>query len=178
MSIAIPLLITGKTLLSAYGGYEQGQLAKRQMEASARDARSEAAIHAYNAELAVKEGMAEREATMYELIQHRRISKQIMAKSRASIGKSGVTPEGSPLLVMEDTAAQLALEHVLMTEAGVRRVGQWKSKSILDLKKAEAARQRSASYLRAGEDYARAGMVRAGTSLLGGAFETALWDKL
>jgi hypothetical protein len=78
------------------------------------------------------------------------------------VGKSGVTMEGSPLLVMEDTAAQLALENAMIREQGSRRAGTFRSKSIL-----EFAKSRSIS--KSAKGYSRAGTTRAGAALLGGA---------
>ena len=152
--LEIPLLIAG-TATAGYSAYQQGQTAKQQ-------AKAEAAWHAYNAKQAEKEAEAERKASEQEAIQQKRQGEQIEARHRALRGGSGVTPEGSPLLVLEDTAAQLALENANIREQGMRRVSTYKSQSILDFSKASAV-SKSAS------GYAKAGALKAGSSLLQGA---------
>lgn len=149
----IPLLIAAVTT-QAYSQYQQGKTASAQ-------AKTEAAWHDYNAKVAKREAEAERKAVDFESIQHTRKTKQILARHRALVGKSGVTPEGSPLLLAEDTAAQLAIEGANIRTTGERRIGAWKSRSILDTAKGYAARK-SAKGLR------RAGAYKAGASILQG----------
>ena len=156
--LEIPLLIAG-TATAGYSAYQQGQTAKQQ-------AKAEAAWHAYNAKQAEKEAEAERKASEQEAIQQKRQGEQIEARHRALRGASGVTPEGSPLLVLEDTVAQLALENANIREQGMRRVSAYKSQSILDFSKARTV-SKSAS------GYAKAGALKAGGSLLGGASSVA-----
>ena len=149
----VPLIIAA-TATTAYSAVQQGQTAAAQ-------ARQEAAWHDYNAKVAKREAEAERRAADFESRQHTRAAKQLLARQRTLIGASGITPEGSPLLVAEDTAAQLAIEgaHIRMT--GTRRVGAWTSRSILDTSMARAARASAPGYR-------QAGYLRAGASLLGG----------
>jgi len=147
----------------AYSQYQQGKTAAAQ-------ARQEAAWHDYNAKVAKREAEAERKAAEFESTQHERKAKQLLARQRALIGASGVTMEGSPLLLAEDTAAQLALENINIRMTGARRVGAWKSKSILDISKARFARE-SAPGLR------RAGYLSAGSSLLQGAGTVAYMSQ-
>jgi len=168
----IPLMI-GSMALSAYSSYRQGKAAESESYASAQQAKAEAAYHAYNAEVAEKESQAEQQATLSELKQHRRESKKIEASLRARVGKSGVIMEGSPLLVAEDTASQLALEHALMAESGARSAGQWHTQSMLDIKQSSMAKQRARSYVKAGRRYANTGFLKAGSSLLGGGASVA-----
>ena len=150
----IPLMIAGIGL-QAYSTYQQGR-------SDAQQAKQVAAWHAYNARQAEREAEAERKALEIEAQQHKRRAKQFKARQRAIIGASGLTPEGSPLLVLEDTAAQLALENALIREQGYRRVSAYRSQSILDFSKASAISKSA-------KGYKRAGLWRAGGSLLGGA---------
>ena len=87
-------------------------------------------------------------------------------------GTMGVTMEGSPLLVAEDTAAQLALEganvmagiemeNLRRKESYQRQIYGYGAQSILDISKASAAKA-------AGKGYARAGVYKAGASILQG----------
>ena len=144
--------------LQAYSQYEAGK-------ATGQQAKQRAAWHAYNAKVAEREAEAERQAAAFEVKQQRRKGKQFMATLQARRGKTGVEMVGSPLLVAEDTAAQIALENAMIRMTGARRVARWKSQSILDVSKARAARA-------AAPGYRRAGMLRAGGSLLSGAAQT------
>ena len=163
----IPLMIAG-TGVMAYSSYQQSQIARSQAESAAEQAKAEAAYHAYNAEVSSREAEAEQQATIQELQQHGRQAKQMLARQRALTGKSGVLMEGSPLLVMEDTASQLELEHNLMMEAGSRRAGQWQSQSILDIRKAGMSMTKSRNYMKSAKSYGRMGVLGAGSSLLSG----------
>ncbi len=149
----IPLLIAA-TATAGYSAYRQGKTA-------AATAKADAAWHAYNAKVAEREAQAERKAAEDEAIQHKRQADKLLARQRALVGKSGVTAEGSPLLVMEDTAAQLALENANIRESGLRRASAYRSQSILDFTKARTV-SKSAS------GYAKAGLLSAGNSLLQG----------
>jgi hypothetical protein len=134
--------------------------ADQQAKAQARQAKAEAAWHDYNARVAQREAEAERKAAEYEAQQHKRQADQVLKRHRALVGVSGVTSEGSPLLVEEDTAAQLALENAMIREQGLRRTGSYISQSILDFAKSSYASKSA-------KGYARAGKIRAGASLLG-----------
>ena len=145
--------------VQGYSTYQQGKNAAAQ-------AKSEAAWHAYNANVAEREAEAERKASDFEATQHKRQADKLLARQRALIGGSGVTSEGSPLLVMEDTAAQLALENANLRETGARRVSAFKSQSFLDFTKSRYA-SKSAS------GYKKAGLLSAGGSLLQGGAQVA-----
>ncbi|GAG09976.1 unnamed protein product, partial [marine sediment metagenome] len=151
-TLAINAAIAGAGL-SAYSQYQQGQTASAQ-------AKNEAAWHAFNAKVTKREADEERKVANFESIQHTRKTKQILARHRALVGKSGVTPEGSPLLLAEDTAAQLAIEGANIRMTGERKIGAWRSRSILDTAQAFAARK-SAKGLR------QVGALRAGAGLIG-----------
>ncbi len=138
----IPLIIAA-TSVSAYSAYQQGQTASAQ-------AKAEAAWHARNAKVAEQEAEAERRASEFEVDQQKRRADKLLARQRAMRGKSGVELTGSPLLVMEDTAAQLALESANLREIGHRRVSAYKEQSYLDFTKSRMARKSAKGYRRAG----------------------------
>lgn len=156
--LEIPLLIAAVSM-QGYSMYQQGKSA-------AAKAKQDAAWHAYNAKVSEREAAAERQAADFQARQHARQAKQLKARQRAIIGASGVTTEGSPLLVMEDTAAQLALENANIRTTGARRVQSYKGQSILDFSMARAS-SKSAS------GYKKAGALQAGGTLLGGASQVA-----
>lgn len=151
--LEIPLLIAG-TGIAAYSAVQQGRSAAAQ-------AKQEAAWSDYNAKVAKREADAERIAADFATTQHARKTKEILARLRSRVGKSGVTMEGSPLLVAEDTAAQLAIEGANIRTTGVRKIGAWTSRSILDTSMAKASRA-------AAPGYRQAGYLRAGGSILQG----------
>jgi len=147
--------------VQAYGSYQQGQQAQQQ-------AKAEAAWHQYNASVARKQQAqkeaAEREQTAFETKQHRRQAEQLLSRQRSLIGASGVNIEGSPLLVAEDTAAQLRLEEVNIMKQSQRRLqglGAYESQAILDESMASASKAKGAAAGRAGA------MSAIGTSLMG-----------
>lgn len=167
---AIIVTAIAGTATAAYGAYQAGRTAQQQ-------AKAQAAWHAYNARIAKKEAAAEREAARFEAGQQKRKAKQLLARQRVLIGASGVAMEGSPLLVAEDTAAQLALENINIRKRGLRRVSAFESRSILDISKASAAKSTAAGY-------GRAAVTEAGASILSGAaqtgymgYEMGVWGK-
>ena len=153
----------GGTALTAYSAYQQGQTA-------AASAKQSAAFDDFNAKVAKREADAERKASDFEAVQHTRRSKQLKARGRAIRGASGVTPEGSPLLMAEDTAAQLALEGANIRTTGARRVQALKSRSILDTASARAKRSTAPGFR-------RAGAIGAGTSILQGGAQAAYYGS-
>ena len=105
-------------------------------------------------------------ATAFEVGQQKKRAKTLLARQRALIGASGVEMEGSPLLVAEDTAAELAKEEVNIQLRGTRRAMGFESQSILDISKASAAKARAAGF-------GRAASTGAGATLLQGSTTTA-----
>jgi len=152
-------LLIAATATASYSAYQQGQTAARQ-------AKAEAAWMDYNAKVAQKEADSERQAAEFESQQHQRQSEQLLKRHRALVGKSGVTMEGSPLLVMEDTAAQLTLENAMIRQQGLRRSEAYRSQSILDFAKSRFTNKSA-------KGYSQAGTIRAGSSLLEGGSKLA-----
>ncbi len=152
---AIIGLAAAGTAVQAYGQYQQNKQAQAQAE-------SQAAWNLYNSKVAQREADAERVATDFEVKQQRKAAKRLKAKGRAIRGKSGLELEGSPLLVMEDTAAELAKEETQIKLRGQRRVSAFESRSILDVSKASAAKSRATGF-------GRAAITGAGSTILGGA---------
>lgn len=147
------------TGLQAYGVYQAQRTAQQQ-------AKAQAAWNAYNAKVAQRAAEAEKEAAIFESKQAARRAQQLLSRQRALIGRAGVVPEGSPLLVAEDTAAQLAKEQTNIRLRGERRVSAFRGRSILDISKASAAKSRAAGF-------GRAAVIGAGTTLLQGGTQTA-----
>jgi len=154
MTTAIFIMAIVGTGVQAYGQYQQSKQAQAQ-------AKAQAAWNLYNSKVAKRQAEAEQRAAAFESKQHKRKAEALLAKQRALVGASGVEMEGSPLLVAEDTAAQLAKEAVNIRLTGQRRVQAYRSQSILDISRASAATSRAAGY-------GRAAVIGAGSTLLQG----------
>lgn len=159
-------LITGAALvgtgLQAYGQYQQGKQAQS-------TAKAQAAWNLYNSKVAQRQAEVERQATAEDVRQQKKRAGSIQARLRAIRGASGLEMEGSPLLVAEDTAAELAKEEVNIQLRGTRRAAGFEAQSILDISKASAAKSRAAGF-------GRAAVIGAGGSILQGA-STALFRR-
>jgi len=142
------------TSVAAYGQYRQNKQAQAQ-------AKAQAAWHQYNAKVAQRQAEAERKAAQFKSEQQKRQAEALLGRQRAMIGASGIEMEGSPLLVAEDTAAQLAKEAQNIRLVGERRAQSYRSQSILDISKASAASSRAAGY-------GQAAVIGAGSTLLQG----------
>ena len=151
--LIIAAVIAG-TAVTAYGQYQQGKTAQSQ-------AKAQAAWNMYNAKVAEREAEAEKAATASDVKQHKRKAAALLAKQRAMVGKSGVEMVGSPLLVAEDTAAELAKEETNIRLRGQRKAMAFEGQSILDVSKASAAKSRAAGY-------GQAAILNAGGTLLQG----------
>lgn len=145
--------------LQAYGQFQQ----RRQAQDVAK---AQAAWDLYNSKVAKRQAEAERAATAFEVGQQRKRAKAILSRQRSLIGASGVQMEGSPLLVAEDTAAELAKEEVNIQLRGARKAMRFESQSILDISKASAAKARAAGF-------GKAAVIGAGASILQGASTAA-----
>ncbi len=150
------------TATVAYGQYQQGKTAQAQ-------AKAQSAWNLYNAKVAQRQAEVERAATAEDVRQQKKRAKTLLARQRAIIGATGVEMEGSPLLVAEDTAAELAKEEVNIQLKGARRAMGFESQSILDVSKASAAKARAAGF-------GKAAVTGAGASILQGT-STALFRR-
>ena len=154
----VPAMLAGAGI-SAYGSYQQGKSAQQQ-------AKAEAAWNAYNAKVGQREAEAEKAAARFESQQAKRQADQLLSRQRALIGKSGVEMAGSPLLVAEDTAAQLAKEQMNIRMRGERRVANIRSQSLLDISKASASRSAAAGYGKAALLNSSATILQGGSQAL------------
>ena len=94
-----------------YGQYQVGRAAEAQ-------GKSQQAWHEYNAQLAEREAIETRESAAYEESKHRKAGERLKAKQRAGYAKAGVTFEGSPLEVMEETASELEMDALMIRRSG------------------------------------------------------------
>ncbi|MCD6149205.1 hypothetical protein J7J13_00265 [bacterium] len=107
---------------SAYSSVKQGQ--------------SQAAWNKYNAQVAKRNAKAAKAVAEAEAARKRRETQRLLGRQRAVYGKAGVTFEGSPLLVMEDTAAEGELDELLIKYRGLSQSQAYSSQVELDRMKA------------------------------------------
>ncbi len=109
----------------------------------------------YNADVADANAKAAEDKAAFDERAHRENVKKILASQRALYGKSGLSVEGSPLLVMEDTTQQGEMDALAIRYGG----------------DVAAAQQRSSANLfkMQGKNIQTAGYFSAGSTLLGGA---------
>ena len=93
------------------GQYKAGQAAEAEAE-------SQAAWNEYNAQLAEREATEAQEAAAYEEKKFRKGGERLKARQRALYAKAGVTPEGSPLEKMEETAYELEMDALMIRRGG------------------------------------------------------------
>lgn len=114
MPLLTGLLIGGGATglgLQMKGQYEAGKAAETQTK-------SQAAWNEYSARLTEREAAEAQEAAAYEEKKFRRGGERLKARQRVLYAKAGVTPEGSPLEVMEETAAELEMDALMIRRGG------------------------------------------------------------
>lgn len=109
----------------------------------------------YNAAVAEREAESARRAAAFEESAQRDRAEKVKSTQRALFAKSGVTPEGSPLLVEADTAQQAEQDALAIRYSGSVAEARAKSQAALDRMQGKVAKQ--------------AGYFKAGSSLLTGA---------
>jgi len=143
MSLAAAALVTSiaGTAMSVYSQVEQG---KSQNEWSQ-----------YNAAVAERDALAAQQSAEYDAGEKRKETERLLGRQRALYGKAGVTLEGSPLLLMEETASQGELDALMIEREGKLKAGNYQSEAALSRMKGSSAQ--------------KAGYYGAGSSLLTGA---------
>lgn len=145
MAPAIPFIAVAMAAIGA-GVTVHGQI---------QQGKSQSAMASYNAKLARRNAGIARENAEYEARQKRRETARLIGRQRILYGKAGVIMEGSPLAVIEETAAQ-GEKDALMIERGYAQQGS------SYLSQAKLTRMRAANYK-------RQGYSQAGSTLLTGA---------
>jgi hypothetical protein len=117
----------------------------------------------YNADRAEQNAKAAEEKAAYDERMHRESVRKILSAQRALYGDSGLSMEGSPLLVMEDSTKQAELDALAIRYGGDINAAQQRS---------------SANLLRMqGANAQTAGYITAGTTLLSGAKAAGAYFK-
>lgn len=110
------------TALIALGGTGLGLQIKGQYEAGKAaqvQAKSEAVWREYNAQLAERETIEAREAAALEESKLRAGGERLKATQRARFAKAGVTFEGTPEDVFEETATELEFDARMIRRGGL-----------------------------------------------------------
>jgi type IV secretory pathway VirJ component len=109
----------------------------------------------YNADVAAQNAQMAEDKAAYDAKMHNREVRRVLANQRSLYGKSGLSEEGSPLLVMEDSLKQGAMDALAIRYGG----------------DVEASKQRSQANLfrMQGKNIMTSGAINAGTTLLSGA---------
>lgn len=134
------VMTVGGTLVGAAGAISSGVAAQQAAEFDAAIARQRAEI--------------ERQRGALEEQSERRRSRAILGAQRAAFSRAGVTLEGTPLLVQEETAAEAELDALTVRFGGQLNAAR------------ELARARAERF--GGRAALSAGLFRAGSTLLTG----------
>lgn len=108
---AIIAATVASTTLQIAGQYQAGKAAEAQ-------GKSQDALLEYNAQLAEREATEAQEAAAHEERLFRKGGERLKARQRVGYAKAGVTPEGSPLEVMERTATELEIDALMIRRGG------------------------------------------------------------
>jgi len=150
-----PLLMAAGMGMQAISQYRQGQYAASQAKANAR-------ISDYNADVAEANAEAIKQKSIFDQLRALRRGEKIIGKQRAKMGVSGaVMSEGAPADVLAEQGFENAMDVALIGYEGM--VGAAQQKNAASLYRFEAA-----NYLQQAKNAKRAGKVGAATTLLTG----------
>jgi len=124
-----------------------------------QQAREQSKWAEYNAAVAERDAETARMNAEYEAGIKRKETEKLLGRQRALYGKAGVTLEGSPLLLMAETAAEGEMDALMIERGGKLQAQRYRSEATLSRMKGSAAQ--------------RAGYWGAGSTLLTGASQTA-----
>ena len=96
----------------------------------------------------LQEGQASVDKAAYDEEMHRERVRKLISSQRAAYGASGVDIEGSPLLLLEDTAAQGEMDALAIRYGGEVEASQKRSQA--ELYELQGKNAKKASYYKAG----------------------------
>ena len=140
--------------LQAYGQYQQGVAAKQMGAAQAR-------IAEYNARVAEQEGIAAQKAAEYQARMITKEGKRFIASQEVGYAKGGVLFRGTPLTVLEDTAADIEMDKLMMLREGA--IGRMRGESAATISRMQGA----AAKMRGEAAYRGSILTGIGTGLTG-----------
>lgn len=110
--------------------------------------RAQAQMAEYNAQVAERDAEIATTSAAYEEAQFRHEGEELKSVQRARYAKSGVTMTGTPLLVLEDTAAQIERDALAIRYGGSLEAAR--ATSAASMARFTGKQARTASYYRAG----------------------------
>lgn len=145
------ILAGASSLMSAAGSLQQGK--------------EEQATLDYNADVMRQGAQATREKAEFDETMHREKVRKLLSSQRAAYGAAGVDMAGSPLLVLEDTAAQGELEAKTIKHGGEVEASQKLNQA--EIYETQGKNARSASIWKAGTSLLSGGASVAGMNFAG-----------
>jgi len=109
------------------------------MQSQIAQGKSQNAWNQYNASVAERDAEAARQSAAYEAGLKRKEGERILGRQRALFGKAGVTFEGSPLLLMEETAANIEMDALMIERTGKLTGQRYESEATLSRMKGKSA---------------------------------------
>jgi len=113
----------------------------------------------YNAAVAERDAQAAKQNAEYEAGIKRKATEKLLGRQRALYGKAGVTLEGSPLLLMSETATEGEMDALMIERGGTLQAQRYQTEATLSRMKGASAK--------------KAGYYGAGSTLLTGGSQTA-----
>ena len=164
--------ITGTGLLagtgiagSIYGGVSQAQAAKQQGQ-------SQKAMMEYNARVEEQKARQIEAKTAYDQKRQAQAAQRRMSTLTANIGASGaVGTVGSPLLVAAKQQSELDLENLMIGYEGQIGAQEHRSQAGMDVMQGNL-------YSQAGRNRATGAYMGAGTSILGGLYNSGAFNDM
>lgn len=121
-AITTATIAADAALVSGAVGVLSSVAAGKQAEALGK---SQQSIEAYNAMLDKREAEEGLDVAGFEEAKHRKAAEKLKARQRVGFAKAGITPEGTPMDVLEETAIQLETDALTISrrgEIGARRL--------------------------------------------------------
>ena len=116
------------------------QASRVQAAAARQEGRDIQAANEFNAEIARQQALEEERKAVRQSQIQRQATRNIAAGNKATIAKSGVTVEGSPLLALQKNAENAALDNFLILREGRINRQRALSQAKLDIFKGRIAR--------------------------------------
>lgn len=137
----VELLMGGGNILSGLGTLYGGQVADK--------------VGKYSAAMDMQNAKLEEEQAAVGEDRQRRMSYKALSSIKAGYGAAGVTLEGSPLDVLEESATNAELDALLIRQGGQARAARYRASALLARYEGKAAKY--GSYLGAAGDFLKGG---------------------
>lgn len=161
MGMALGLAAIGTM---AVGGVMQAQ-------AQMQQAKDQEAMMKYNARVKEMEAKQALAKATFDSQRQAEAAERVKSTLRANLGASGAVPtEGTPLLVQAKQASELELDNLMIGYNGIVDAQSLRQGASAD-------RAQGKMYAKAGRNSAMATYMNTGGSILGGLYNTGIFDK-